>query len=62
VYCPIQFAEQEKEWLLWNLFFVPRAKIPNPDSTFDAEFKYVSICSPSLTVFIVTAKLNVKKE
>jgi hypothetical protein len=32
-------------------FFVPRGKISNPDSTFNAEFKYVSSFSPSPTVF-----------
>jgi hypothetical protein len=43
-------------------FFGPRGKISNPDSTFNAEFKYVSSFSPSPAVFFVTAKLNVKKE
>jgi hypothetical protein len=33
-------------------FFVPRGKISNPDSTFNAEFKYVSSFSPSPTVFL----------
>jgi uncharacterized membrane protein len=41
-------------------FFVPRGKISNPDSTFNAEFKYVSSFSPSPTVFFVRAKLNVQ--
>jgi hypothetical protein len=41
-------------------FFVPRGKISNPDSTFNAEFKYVSSFSSSPTVFFVTAKLNVQ--
>jgi hypothetical protein len=45
-----------------SLFFVPRGKISNPDSTFNAEFKYVSSFSPSPTGFFVTAKLNVKEE
>jgi hypothetical protein len=35
----------------FNFFFVPREKISNPDSTFNAEFKYVSTFSPSPTVF-----------
>jgi hypothetical protein len=42
-------------------FFVPRGNISNPDSTFNAESKYVSSFSPSPTVFFVTAKLNAKK-
>jgi hypothetical protein len=46
----------------FNFFFVPRGKISNPDSTFNAEFKYVSSFSPSPTVVFVTAKLYVKKE
>jgi hypothetical protein len=33
-------------------YFVPRGKISNPDSTFKAEFKYVSSFSPSPTVFL----------
>jgi hypothetical protein len=41
-----------------TFFFVPRGKISNPDSTFIAEFKYVSRFSPLPTVFFVTAKLN----
>jgi hypothetical protein len=53
-------------WLHWstkfNFFFVPRGKISNHDSTFNAEFKYVSSFSLSPTVFFVTAKLYVKKE
>jgi hypothetical protein len=39
-------------------FFVPRGKISNPDSTFNAEFKHLSSFSPSPTVFFVTAKLT----
>jgi hypothetical protein len=35
-----------------TFFFVPRGKISNPDSTFNAEFKYVSSFSPSPTVFL----------
>jgi hypothetical protein len=42
-------------------FFVPRGKISNPDSTFNAEFKYVSSFSSESTFFFVTAKLNVKR-
>jgi hypothetical protein len=33
-----------------TFFFVPRGKIYNPDSTFNAEFKHVSSFSPSPTV------------
>ena len=33
----------------------------NPNRTFNAEFKYVSIFSPSPTVLFVTAKLIVKE-
>jgi hypothetical protein len=32
--------------------FVPRGKISNPDSIFNAEFKYVSSFSPSPTVVL----------
>jgi hypothetical protein len=35
-----------------TFFYVPRGKISNPDSTFNAEFKYVSSFSPSPTVFL----------
>jgi hypothetical protein len=43
-------------------FFLPtRRKPSNPDSNFNAEFKYVSSFSPSPMGFFVTAKLNVKK-
>jgi hypothetical protein len=35
-----------------TFFFGPRGKIFNPDSTFNAEFKYVSSFSPSPTVFV----------
>jgi hypothetical protein len=34
-----------------TFFFVSRGKISNPDSTFNAEFKYVSSFSLSPTVF-----------
>jgi hypothetical protein len=36
----------------FNFFLVPRGKISNPDSTFNAEFKYVISFSPSPTVFL----------
>jgi hypothetical protein len=45
-------------------FFVPRGKIYNPDSTFNAEFKYVSSFSSSPTVFCdsqVKCEKRVKK-
>jgi hypothetical protein len=52
--------EGEVNLLHWStkfhFFFVPRGKISNPDSTFNAEFKYVSSFSPSPTVFFATAK------
>jgi hypothetical protein len=35
-----------------TFFFVPRGKMSNPDSTFNAEFKYVSSFSPSPTVLL----------
>jgi hypothetical protein len=35
-----------------TFFFVPRGKISNPDSTFNAELKYVSSFSPSPTVLL----------
>jgi hypothetical protein len=52
---------QQLHWSTkFNFFFVPRGKISNPDSTFNAEFKYVRSFSPSPTVYFVTVKLNVK--
>jgi hypothetical protein len=35
-----------------TFFFVPRGNISNPDSTFNAEFKYVSSFSSSPTVLL----------
>jgi hypothetical protein len=35
-----------------TFFFVPLGKISNPDSNFNAEFKYVSSFSPSPTVLL----------
>jgi hypothetical protein len=43
------------------IFFGTRGNISVPNRTFTAEFKYVSSFSPSPTVFLVTAKLSVKK-
>jgi hypothetical protein len=42
-------------------FFVPRGKISNPDSNFNAEFKYVSSFSPSPTVFFGDSHVKCEK-
>jgi hypothetical protein len=42
-------------------FIVPRGNICNPDSTFNAEFKYVSSFFSITHGVFVTTKLNVKK-
>jgi hypothetical protein len=50
--CLVNLSFDRLHWSTkFNFFFVPRGKISNPDSTFNAEFKYVSSFSPSPTVF-----------
>ena len=42
-------------------FFGTRGKIPNPNRTFNAEFKYVSGFSPTPTVFFCDSQVKYER-